>query len=657
MNAPSKVCLNMIVRNESAIIERCLESVADAVDAYVICDTGSSDDTVLKIRRFMDARGIVGKVHETTFQDFGSARNEALDVCRQSAFEFDYLLLTDADMELRIADPGYRHELSDAAYAVRQHNQISYYNTRLIRRDADARYVGMTHEYLRVTAPVKRLESLSFLDHACGSSRAEKFERDVRLLKTDLERDPHNGRAMFYLAQTYRGQGCHREAIEWYRRRVAEGGWDEELWYARYAWALSHRDLGEADEFLLRAREAYAFRPSRAEPLHAMARHYRDVGRFEEAMALAEVGAALPRPSADSLFVHDDIYRHGFKEEISIAGFYSCEPQRRQAARDACADLAIRRDVPAAVRFTARQNWVHYARSAAELFGACTVKPIAFATEAPWRPFNPSICKREGRLEMILRTSNYRIEPDGEYVVDVPPIRTRNYLCELDENLDIANAIEMQCADDGKRIVDARIAGFEDCRIFDWDGRRCCVFNVRDRNPELRCEMAFAEIADDGVTVAEVMRGYRDEVHQKNWIPFVRNGELLFVYSTDPLVVLAWREGETPREIHRGEPDMALDHLRGGSQALPLRGGWLYLTHEVSVFDATRVYLHRFVHLGEDFSIKAFSEAFYFVDRRIEYAAGMVQHGDSLLITFGIGDHEAAIARLDLDSVMRVLRR
>ena len=38
-----KICLNMIVKDETAIIEKCINSVVDEIDCYVICDTGSSD--------------------------------------------------------------------------------------------------------------------------------------------------------------------------------------------------------------------------------------------------------------------------------------------------------------------------------------------------------------------------------------------------------------------------------------------------------------------------------------------------------------------------------------------------------------------------------------------------------------------------------------
>ena len=42
----AKICLNMIVKNESAILRRLLESVLPLIDSYCICDTGSTDDTI-----------------------------------------------------------------------------------------------------------------------------------------------------------------------------------------------------------------------------------------------------------------------------------------------------------------------------------------------------------------------------------------------------------------------------------------------------------------------------------------------------------------------------------------------------------------------------------------------------------------------------------
>jgi glycosyltransferase involved in cell wall biosynthesis len=51
----------MIVKNESKIIVRLLESVYRIIDTYVICDTGSTDDTLAIMVDFLTSKGIKGK--------------------------------------------------------------------------------------------------------------------------------------------------------------------------------------------------------------------------------------------------------------------------------------------------------------------------------------------------------------------------------------------------------------------------------------------------------------------------------------------------------------------------------------------------------------------------------------------------------------------
>lgn len=52
----------MIVKDESAVIERSLRSVRGLIDYWVICDTGSTDGTQALIRAALE--GIPGELHE-----------------------------------------------------------------------------------------------------------------------------------------------------------------------------------------------------------------------------------------------------------------------------------------------------------------------------------------------------------------------------------------------------------------------------------------------------------------------------------------------------------------------------------------------------------------------------------------------------------------
>ncbi|MBV9108132.1 MAG: glycosyl transferase family 2, partial [Gemmatimonadetes bacterium] len=62
----------MIVRNEAHVIRRALESARPLVDAWVICDTGSTDGTPEVIAEVM--AGIPGELHHVPWVDFGHNR-------------------------------------------------------------------------------------------------------------------------------------------------------------------------------------------------------------------------------------------------------------------------------------------------------------------------------------------------------------------------------------------------------------------------------------------------------------------------------------------------------------------------------------------------------------------------------------------------------
>lgn len=663
MPATAAVCLNMILRDEAAIIERCLASVSPCIDYWVILDTGSSDTTPERVQAYFDQAGIPGELHRSDFVDFATTRNLALDHCRSATAHFDYILLIDADMELVVEDPAWRRHLGEPAYSIRQRNALVYDNVRLVQRTHPARYVGVTHEYLELQAPASRLPGVHMIDHACGSSRAHKFERDAALLRQGLEQEPGNVRYLFYLAQTLDDAGHHREALPLYRQRAAAGGWEEEAWYALYRAALAQRALGDEAGFVTTALEAWDRRPWRSEPLAAVARHYRESGRNQLACELAATGLRIPFPEDDRLFIESDAYPWRFAEELSISGYYAHDAAHRQLGQACCNRLAIARDAPAHMREQARRNLAWYAHDARSWLGLDDLTEMQAPMEPGWQFMNPSLCRHGEHWMVLLRQVNYSLVA-GRYDIHDPGgvIRTRNWMGEMSPDFVVDRWCEVAPKEDAELAprYPFPVRGYEDCRLFRWRDAWWALTTVRDTTPEGWAEMALLRLEPDGTIISEqLLRGDWSTRHQKNWMPIVDGDELLIVYSLDPTCILRVDPARLQADTWRtSQPDFACEHLRGGTQLIPTGGGWLGLCHEVAVTgDGQRNYLHRFFMLDGEFRLVSITEPFRFTGDPIEFCAGMALAADErrLIVSFGVHDARALLGTLSLDRVMAAM--
>lgn len=335
------ICLCMIVKDEAKVIERCLASVRDLVDTWVISDTGSTDGTQELIRRAL--AGVPGELHQDPWVDFGHNRTRNIRRARGRA---DYLLLIDADMVVR--QEGALPPLTADSYLLRHAADLEYRIKRLVRGTVDWRYEGATHEYLTTDQPERAadLDALVIEHFADGGSRSDKFERDARLLRADLERDPGNARAVFYLAQTMRDLGSTEEAVELYRRRAQMGGWAEEVYYALLQVGVLTAELGDWPTAMDALLQAWESRPQRLEACYELSSRLRKLGRYRAAHAFAGAGldAGMPR---DWLFTQPWVYRWGLLFEYSITSYWVGDPQGSLAA---CDRLLALTDLPPVYR-------------------------------------------------------------------------------------------------------------------------------------------------------------------------------------------------------------------------------------------------------------------------------------------------------------------
>lgn len=341
------ICLCMIVKNESKVIERCLTSVRDLVSTWVISDTGSTDGTQELIRTAL--QGIPGELHEEPWVNFGHNRTLNIQHARGKA---DFLLLLDADLVIRRDGPLPR--LTADSYMLRHEGATEYRIKRLVRGDIPWRYEGVTHEYLTSEQrhSQENLDALVIEDFADGGSKHDKFERDARLLGAELERDPANARTVFYLAQTMRDMGNDDEAITLYERRAEMGGWPEEVYYALLQVGILRAKTDDWPGAMDAFSRAWESRPQRLEACYELCARLRKLGRYRLAHSIVRAGLGQRKPD-DLLFVQPWVYRWGLLFEFSITAYWVGD---FAGSLQACDRLLAMPDVPDAYRKQTRAN-------------------------------------------------------------------------------------------------------------------------------------------------------------------------------------------------------------------------------------------------------------------------------------------------------------
>ena len=265
--ADPKICLVMIVKNESKVIERCIDSVKDYISNWVIVDTGSTDGTQDIIKSAMKKHNIPGELYERPWVDYGSNRTESLNLSKGIG---DYRLIIDADDVLSV--PEYTNpfkNLDKDSYKIKiLLNTLSYFRTQLVRSNQDWKYVGVLHEY--ISGPKDTELKEDFLNgtemHAgvSGHTRdikgTDKYYNDALIFEKALLTTPKEDlpidlerRYVFYLAQSYRDANMPERSIEAYEKRIALGGWDEEVYISRYWIARQKQNLGRPEEEVIDA--------------------------------------------------------------------------------------------------------------------------------------------------------------------------------------------------------------------------------------------------------------------------------------------------------------------------------------------------------------------------------------------------------------------
>ncbi|HEX3860628.1 MAG TPA: glycosyltransferase family 25 protein [Stellaceae bacterium] len=324
--------LCMIVKNESHVILRCLDSVRPLIDYVLVEDTGSTDGTQQIIRDWLARENLPGDVFDAPWQDFAHNRTLALARLRERP-EIDYALIMDADDVLVLEDgfdaAAFKAGLDADYYNVSlRSGDIKHHRASLCSNRRDFQYRGVLHEYLAAPegSVVGWAAGLHIFERREGarSQDPDKYRKDAECLALALEseQDPLlRSRYTFYMAQSWRDCGEHEKALAAYLSRAELGFWDEEIFVSLYNAAQLKERLGHSGhEIIAMYLHAYEACARRAEALHGAARYCRNTRKFRQGYMFAKQGLEIPRPRR-GLFLTEWIYDYGLLDEFAVNAY------------------------------------------------------------------------------------------------------------------------------------------------------------------------------------------------------------------------------------------------------------------------------------------------------------------------------------------------
>lgn len=210
LSASLSVC--MIVKNEAKSIGRCLESIVDIANEIIVVDTGSIDNTKEIAKKYG------AKIYDFEWiDDFSKARNYSIDKATG-----DWILILDGDDEfekqdadklldiVNNSDEGDIFIFNTICYLgdAPGNEKIMNVNIRLFKNKSQFRYQGRIHEGIRPQNKdvITKFSDIRIYHYGYINTFVKdqnKRERNMRILKMELEENPDNPYWLFCIGNEY----------------------------------------------------------------------------------------------------------------------------------------------------------------------------------------------------------------------------------------------------------------------------------------------------------------------------------------------------------------------------------------------------------------------------------------------------------------------
>ena len=641
------LCLNMIVKNESKIIERLLSSVIGIIDTYCICDTGSTDNTIELINNFFIERKMEGKVITEPFKNFEYNRNFALKECEGMS---DYVLFLDADMIFEIRNFDKNILSSYDSFHILQGNESFFFNNmRIVRNNGLFKYVGVTHEY--ISTPNNNLvyyfkkDELFISDIGDGGSKHDKFIRDINLLEEAIRIKPDCDRSHFYLANSYHDSRQFGKAIPIYERRINLGGWNQEVWYSYYRIGLCYKNLKQMEKAICSWLEGYSYLSNRVENLYEIVKYYRETSKHNLSHNFYKMAKDVIARNEDRtgfLFLHNDVYTYKIDYEYTIIASYLNVKNigdefvhifnlsdEGSMLDNILSNLKFYKDILKATHTLKFDD---------------TITDIINGMSYEMRSTSSCILQKDsiegGGYCLNIRYVNYYIDDKGGYLNCGDHITSKNRYVELDSDFTIIKSKWFDHNGDTIR----RYVGIEDVRIYKDKHTDKLLFIGTGflKDERIGIVNGLYDLTKDTLDSTEILSSFNNNFCEKNWVYTEYKDKTHVVYNWFPLQLCEIRQDDHIYIVAEKPMPKMFKRVRGSSCGFKYKNEIWFVTHIVS-YEEPRHYYHVIVVFDNDMNLLRYSAPFKFDNDPIEYCLGLVVKDNNIIISYSTWDRTTRI--------------
>lgn len=346
-----KLILTQIMKNESHVANRMLDSIKPIVDGICIIDTGSTDNSIEVVKKWGEDNNVETYVFERPFDDYEKSRNFSIQKAREIFLSKNdnniyYGFWLDFDEQIVINDKFNKNGINKDLYMFNTFiGKMKYTRNELYRLDKPFKFYGPIHEF--IVCDDKNITSGLFDGlHVNVSMDGSSWQGDVsdkylshsHTLEKYINKDRSDPRWIFYCAQSYHDSATSknkeeneerlRRSLKYYKERTQRNdGYYEEIFYSQYRigtimasleepWNLTHQEL----------LKAYSIDPLRGEPIKTIIDYYLRIGEWNLAylytkFAKVNFHGKNPYPQR-LLFVDESLYVWKLAEAHAAACFY-----------------------------------------------------------------------------------------------------------------------------------------------------------------------------------------------------------------------------------------------------------------------------------------------------------------------------------------------